>query len=31
MSRIMAEAFTAYAEDVREGRFPDLDHSYPSE
>jgi 3-methyl-2-oxobutanoate hydroxymethyltransferase len=31
MSRLMAEAFTAYAEDVREGRFPDLDHSYPSE
>ncbi len=31
VGRTMAEAFSAYAEDVRAGRFPDLDHSYPSE
>ena len=29
--RAMADAFAAYIEDVRAGRFPDLDHSYPSE
>jgi len=31
VGRTMAEAFAAYAADVRDGRFPDLDHSYPSE
>jgi 3-methyl-2-oxobutanoate hydroxymethyltransferase len=27
----MARAFAAYVEDVKAGRFPDLDHSYPSD
>lgn len=27
----MARAFAAYAADVKAGRFPDLDHSYPSD
>jgi 3-methyl-2-oxobutanoate hydroxymethyltransferase len=27
----MARAFTEYAADVKAGRFPDLDHSYPSD
>jgi 3-methyl-2-oxobutanoate hydroxymethyltransferase len=29
--RIMAEAFEAYIADVKAGRFPELDHSYPAE
>lgn len=31
LGRTMSEAFAAYIDDVRAGRFPDLDHSYPSE
>lgn len=31
LGRAMSDAFAAYADDVRAGRFPDLDHSYPSE
>jgi 3-methyl-2-oxobutanoate hydroxymethyltransferase len=31
VGRTMAEAFAAYVADVKAGRFPDLDHSYPSE
>jgi ketopantoate hydroxymethyltransferase len=27
----MARAFAAYIDDVKAGRFPDLDHSYPSD
>jgi 3-methyl-2-oxobutanoate hydroxymethyltransferase len=27
----MARAFAAYVDDVKAGRFPDLDHSYPSD
>jgi len=29
--RIMAQAFEAYIADVKAGRFPELDHSYPAE
>jgi 3-methyl-2-oxobutanoate hydroxymethyltransferase len=28
---MMSDAFAAYVEDVKSGRFPDLDHSYSSE
>ena len=31
LGRAMSDAFAAYIDDVRAGRFPDLDHSYPSE
>ncbi len=31
LGKQMADAFDAYIRDVREGRFPDLDHSYSAE
>jgi 3-methyl-2-oxobutanoate hydroxymethyltransferase len=31
VGKTMASAFAAYIADVKAGRFPDLDHSYPSE
>jgi len=31
VGKTMSDAFDAYIKDVREGRFPDLDHSYSSD
>jgi 3-methyl-2-oxobutanoate hydroxymethyltransferase len=31
MGKQMSAAFDAYIRDVKDGRFPDLDHSYSSE